>query len=123
MNIVLAVAAAYFVGAIPTSFLAARHGAGIDLRTRGSKNLGTTNLYRVLGWKYAVPVGIFDVAKGFLPVLLLGPRVGSADWIPLAIGVSAVLGHGLAQGFVHVGVTPCAVAGNETPEPVARMVD
>lgn len=84
---------AYLVGGIPTSFLAAKHGAGIDLRQLGSKNLGATNLYRVLGWKYAVPVGVFDMAKGFVPVVFVAPRVDSGDWFPLAVGLSAVLGH------------------------------
>ncbi len=84
---------AYLIGGIPTSFLAAKYGAGMDLRQLGSKNLGATNLYRVLGWKYAVPVGVFDMAKGFVPVVFVAPRVDSGDWFPLAVGLSAVLGH------------------------------
>ncbi|MCH7489229.1 MAG: glycerol-3-phosphate acyltransferase, partial [Gemmatimonadetes bacterium] len=84
---------AYFIGGIPTSFLAAKYGAGIDLRQLGSKNLGATNLYRVLGWKYAVPVGVFDMAKGFVPVVAVATRVDGGDWFPLVVGISAVLGH------------------------------
>jgi glycerol-3-phosphate acyltransferase PlsY len=84
---------AYLVGAIPTSWIAARLGAGIDLREHGSRNLGATNLYRVLGWRYAVPVGLFDVAKGTLPVLLLAPLVGTAAWMPIAVGLAAIMGH------------------------------
>ena len=84
---------AYFIGGIPTSFLAAKYGAGIDLRQLGSKNLGATNLYRVLGWKYAVPVGVFDMAKGFVPVVVVATRVDGGDWFPLVVGISAVLGH------------------------------
>ncbi len=72
MSLVLWIGLAYLVGAIPSSFLAARV-AGVDLRQHGSKNLGATNLYRVLGWKYAVPVGAFDVAKGFVPVFFFAP--------------------------------------------------
>lgn len=85
--------AAYVAGSIPTSWIAARYGAGIDLREHGSKNLGATNLYRVLGWKYAIPVGLFDAAKGAVPVVLLAPLAGSQRWMPLAVGVAAVLGH------------------------------
>lgn len=84
---------AYLIGAIPTSYLAARLGAGIDLREHGSRNLGATNLYRVLGWKYALPVGVFDVLKGTVPVLILAPRLGTDDWIPIAVGAAAILGH------------------------------
>jgi len=62
--------ASYLLGAIPTSYLAARMFRGIDLREHGSRNLGATNLYRVLGWRFAIPVGLFDAAKGAIPVLL-----------------------------------------------------
>ena len=84
---------AYLIGAIPTSYLAAKHGAGIDLRQHGSKNLGATNVYRVLGWKYALPVGAFDVLKGAFSVIVLSPRAGPHEWIPLVIGGTAVVGH------------------------------
>jgi glycerol-3-phosphate acyltransferase PlsY len=83
----------YLLGAIPTSYLAARIGRGVDLREVGSKNLGATNLYRTLGWRYAVPVGLVDVAKGALPVLWFGPLAGGGAWIPLACGLAAVVGH------------------------------
>ena len=85
--------ASYFVGAIPTSYLVAKLVKGIDLRTVGSKNLGATNLYRALGWRWAVPVGLFDVAKGAVPVLLFGPLAGGGPWLPSLFGATAVLGH------------------------------
>ncbi len=93
MTLALLIALAYLVGAIPTSYLAAKLGAGVDLRRRGSKNLGATNLYRVLGWKYAVPVALFDVAKGFVPVVFAAPQAGEAHWVPIAVGGGAILGH------------------------------
>jgi glycerol-3-phosphate acyltransferase PlsY len=68
-------------------------GAGIDLREHGSKNLGATNLYRVLGWRFAIPVGLFDVAKGAVPVIVLPRHIGPAEWIPLAVGAAAIVGH------------------------------
>ncbi len=83
----------YLIGSIPTSFLIGRLVKGIDLRQHGSKNLGATNLYRVLGWRYAVPVGLFDMAKGYVPVAVIGPAVSGGVLIPLLCGVAAVLGH------------------------------
>ena len=68
----------YLLGAIPSSYLAARVFKGIDLREQGSRNLGATNVYRVLGWKYAIPVGLFDAAKGAIPVWLSAPGSGAA---------------------------------------------
>lgn len=84
--------AAYVVGSLPTSYLAGRI-AGTDLRQHGSQNLGATNTFRVLGWKYAVPVGLIDVLKGFIPVAFFAPLAGTTQWIPVAIGMTAVLGH------------------------------
>jgi glycerol-3-phosphate acyltransferase PlsY len=77
------------VGATPTSYLAGRLGRGIDLRDHGSKNLGATNVYRILGWRYAIPVALIDIAKGAVPVLLAPPP----EWLPVAVGGAAVLGH------------------------------
>lgn len=91
LSILLWILAAYVLGATPTSYLAGklRRGGGIDLREHGSKNLGATNVYRTLGWKYALPVALFDIAKGAVPVLLAPPPA----WVPIAAGVAAVLGH------------------------------
>lgn len=93
MSLALALLAAYLVGSIPMTLIVARVGAGVDLRTVGSGNLGATNLYRALGWKFAVPAGLFDIAKGALPTVLLPPRVGTAAWLPLAVGAAAIVGH------------------------------
>ncbi|UCD25559.1 MAG: glycerol-3-phosphate 1-O-acyltransferase PlsY [Gemmatimonadota bacterium] len=93
MSLWLWVIASYLMGAVPTSYLAARIFAGINLREHGSKNLGATNVYRVLGWKYAIPVGVFDVAKGAVPVALFSPLAGPEPWIPVLLGVAAVVGH------------------------------
>jgi glycerol-3-phosphate acyltransferase PlsY len=116
-------AASYLLGAIPTSYLAGRVFRGIDLREHGSRNLGATNLYRVLGWRYAVPVGLFDAAKGLIPVLVFAPRVSSSELFALVCGLSAVLGHvfSVFVGFrggkgvataagVMLGLAPAALA-------------
>ncbi|HZN99084.1 MAG TPA: glycerol-3-phosphate 1-O-acyltransferase PlsY, partial [Gemmatimonadales bacterium] len=115
--------ASYLLGAIPTSYLVSRAFAKIDLRQHGSGNLGATNLYRVLGWKYAIPVALFDIAKGAIPVLYFAPRVSSSELFALACGVAAILGHvfsvfvqfkggkGVATAAgVMLGLTPIALA-------------
>src|SRR2546427_13179619 len=86
---------AYLVGATPTSYIAGKVGRGIDLREHGSKNLGATNVYRILGWKYAIPVALFDIAKGAIPVLFFARWAGAVEhpWLPVALGGAAVLGH------------------------------
>jgi glycerol-3-phosphate acyltransferase PlsY len=96
MPLPLALALSYLLGAIPTSLLAARLVKGVDLRTIGSGNLGATNLYRLAGWKVALPVALFDIAKGFIPATILASAVGQGSRdarIALACGAAAVLGH------------------------------
>lgn len=93
MSIALWIVASYLLGATPTSYIAGRLGRGIDLREHGSKNLGATNVYRLLGWSYAVPVGLFDVAKGVIPVALFGRWAGGPAWLPVTLGGAAVVGH------------------------------
>jgi len=120
---VLWLLASYFVGAIPTSYLLSRLFAGIDLRQHGSANLGATNLYRVLGWKYAIPAAAIDIAKGAIPVLVFGPQVSDSQLFALACGVAAILGHvfSVFVGFkggkgvataagVMLGLAPLALA-------------
>ena len=115
--------ASYILGAIPTSYLLSRLFAGIDLRQHGSGNLGATNLYRVLGWKYAIPAGVFDMAKGLIPVVAFAPRVSDSELFALACGIAAILGHvfsvfvrfkggkGVATAAgVMLGLTPVALA-------------
>jgi len=84
---------AYLIGATPTSYVAGKLGRRIDLREHGSKNLGATNVYRVLGWAYAIPVALIDVAKGAIPVVILGPWANGPAWFTVALGLSAVVGH------------------------------
>lgn len=93
MSVVAWLLASYLLGAIPTSYLVGRVFRGIDLREHGSKNLGATNLYRVMGWKYAIPVGLFDLLKGLIPVLVFGPRASGVPYFPLWCGLAAVTGH------------------------------
>jgi glycerol-3-phosphate acyltransferase PlsY len=87
------IVASYLLGATPTSYIAGRLGRGIDLRDHGSKNLGATNVYRILGWAYAIPVGIIDVAKGVVPVALFSRWADGPEWLPVTLGGVAVLGH------------------------------
>lgn len=89
-------AASYLLGSIPTSYLAGRWFRGIDLREHGSRNLGATNLYRIMGWRFAVPVGLFDVLKGAVPVLLFAPQVPAVPHFPTLCGVAAMVGHTLS---------------------------
>lgn len=91
----LALVAAWLIGSIPWAYLAGRLLKGVDLRTYGSGNLGTTNVLRLLGAPAAIVVYALDAAKGFVPVLLFPGIFGFAPrggWA-IACGLCAILGH------------------------------
>lgn len=94
MHPALGLAIAYVSGSFPSAYLAGRT-RGIDLRAHGSGNLGTTNVFRVLGWKMGLLVFTMDALKGALPVVLLPNVTGTEEhvWWALAFGVAAIIGH------------------------------
>jgi glycerol-3-phosphate acyltransferase PlsY len=93
VSVAILIIAAYFTGAIPTSFIVARI-KGIDLRQHGSGNLGATNAFRVLGWRAAVPVFIVDILKGWFPTFFFPLWDGSPnELLALAYGAAAIVGH------------------------------
>ncbi|AMW04896.1 glycerol-3-phosphate 1-O-acyltransferase PlsY [Gemmatimonas phototrophica] len=86
--------AAYLAGSFPTAYIVGKAN-GVDLRTVGSGNLGATNVFRTLGWKWGLLVYLVDGLKGLLPTLLLPGAVGAAGGWPwgVAVGVLTILGH------------------------------
>lgn len=125
MTIWLALPLCYLLGSIPSAVWVSRLFAGIDIREHGSHNAGLTNVYRVLGWKPAVPVALIDFLKG-LGAVLIGLAWSKSELLPhghqtfaLGCGVAAVVGHSFTvfAGFrggkgvlttlgVFVAVTP-----------------
>jgi acyl phosphate:glycerol-3-phosphate acyltransferase len=98
----IAFAAAYLVGSLPTGYLAGRLLRGIDIREHGSKSTGATNVLRILGIVPALGVLVIDVLKGVLAVafarwLCLGFAADLPEVLPWAVclaGLGALVGHG-----------------------------
>ena len=91
----VALLAAWLIGSIPWAFLAGWFMKGVDLRTYGSGNLGTTNVLRLLGVPAAIVVYALDALKGAIPVLFFPAIFGFAPrggWA-IACGLAAILGH------------------------------
>jgi glycerol-3-phosphate acyltransferase PlsY len=82
----------YLLGAVPTGYLLVKMTARQDIRQVGSGSTGTTNVFRYRGWKTAVPVLIFDLLKGFLPVFLACTWLADRRLAWLAL-IAAVAGH------------------------------
>ncbi len=84
----------YLIGSIPTGYLFGRFLKGIDIRSFGSGNMGTTNAFRILGkWPGAL-VLLIDILKGVIPVVMVADCLGLEENIyRIILGGSAVVGH------------------------------
>jgi glycerol-3-phosphate acyltransferase PlsY len=83
----------YLLGSIPFGLLLAKIFASTDIRDFGSKNIGATNVNRVLGKKLGIATFLLDAGKGAM-VVLLAKHYWHLDFTKLvAVSVVAVLGH------------------------------
>lgn len=104
LDIIISFLIAFFSGAIPTGVIISKSFFGFDIRTKGSGNMGSTNVFRILGRKWGIIVQIIDILKGFIPVFFLSHYYVSPDIIistfdgnivnlQLLLGLATVLGH------------------------------
>jgi len=82
----------YLFGSIPTGYIFFFISEKKDIRNFGSQSTGATNVLRLKGWKYALPVLLVDFLKGFIPVFL-ALKFFQDKPFSLACGFLAVLGH------------------------------
>ncbi|MEO0050593.1 MAG: glycerol-3-phosphate 1-O-acyltransferase PlsY [candidate division WOR-3 bacterium] len=87
-RIILSIFIGFLFGSIPFGYLAGLINR-IDIRKKGSGNIGFTNVQRILGLKWAVPVLILDIAKGIVPVIF----AQSFRLLAPLVGLGAILGH------------------------------
>lgn len=97
--------AAYLIGSIPCGYLIAR-AQGVDIRTKGSGNIGATNVGRVLGKKWGFLCFFLDFLKGFVPAAACG--------VMLARGFGTGLSGDQAT-LLYLGTALCAVLGHMFP--------
>lgn len=86
---------AYLIGSIPFGLIISLL-KGHDIREEGSKNIGATNVGRVLGKKYAVLTYFLDMLKGFIFVFLFNIQIIPKELCiinPLLYGLLANIGH------------------------------
>lgn len=76
--IVLAWLGGYLCGSVPFGLLIGLL-KGVDIRTKGSGNIGATNAGRVLGKPYGLAVFALDGLKGFVPTVLFGMLLRSGS--------------------------------------------
>ncbi len=89
---------AYLLGAIPFGFLIART-RGIDIREHGSRNIGATNVFRVLGRTWGLLTFACDAGKGALAVVLARHFAGVLAIDGVLAGIAAALGCLVGHSF------------------------
>jgi glycerol-3-phosphate acyltransferase PlsY len=93
MKPLIALLAAYLVGAIPFGYLLVRWKTGEDVREKGSGNIGATNVLRTTGRSIAVATLLLDIAKGWFAVWLADKLSDSSPlWMSLA-ALAVMAGH------------------------------
>ncbi|MCO6465864.1 MAG: glycerol-3-phosphate 1-O-acyltransferase PlsY [Bradyrhizobiaceae bacterium] len=105
LRLVIIIVQSYLIGSIPTALIISKTFFGMDIRDHGSGNMGSTNVFRVLGWKWGIIVQAADILKGLTAVLLVAlffetqmpfanrTPFEDATVVQLIAGLAAVLGH------------------------------
>lgn len=79
-------------GSVPSGLWLVQAFHGIDIRNYGSKNIGTTNVFRTVGPKTAVLVLIADAFKGILAVGIMSYLFHN-PLLDVITALGALLGH------------------------------
>ena len=82
----------YAIGSIPTAYLFTRFLLGRDIRQMGDFNSGAANVFRNVGAKAGVAVGVIDIIKGGLVVVLAKLLVNDTGMEMMA-GGAVLAGH------------------------------
>ncbi len=111
--VALIVLAAYLLGSIPFGLIVSK-AQGLDIREHGSKNIGATNVWRVLGKKWGLMTFACDVGKGLAAVLF-------GKWLAVHWAIPVPLPHGheridhLAADFAGIAAAMGCILGHNFP--------
>ena len=84
--------AGYLVGGVPTAYVLGRRFRSVDIRTLGSRNIGTVNAYKQLGWRVGTVVLTLDTGKG--AAVMLAAMAGGLDgWALFVVAVATTAGN------------------------------
>jgi glycerol-3-phosphate acyltransferase PlsY len=100
MNILLAAAIAYVLGAIPFGYLLVKWTTGRDVRSGGSGNIGATNVLRTTGRVAGIATLLLDIGKGYLAVWIAGRLSNQGVTAMCAATLAVMAGHAFPV-FLH----------------------
>src|SRR5271155_746149 len=126
MKPLLVLVVAYLVGGIPFGYLLVKLKTGEDVRSKGSGNIGATNVLRTTGRAIAVLTLLLDIGKGFFAVWFAAWLTGnSVEW-KSAAALAVMAGHAYPIFLkFHGGKAVASFIGAFlylTPIPLAAML-
>jgi acyl phosphate:glycerol-3-phosphate acyltransferase len=92
LEFILLLIAAYVIGSIPTAYVVVKWYRGKDIRLYGSGQVGGSNVFRSFSKPLGIAVGLYDLAKGVILVLIAN-LLGMDIVQQVAIGLAVVIGH------------------------------
>ena len=99
---IIALIVAYLLGSIPSALLIGKKIKKIDIREHGSKNMGATNAFRVLGFKWGLITFILDAIKGAIVVVFMKYIIVNFDFYKDTPFIINALFYGLAAFIGHL---------------------
>lgn len=97
----LAVLLSYLLGSVCFGIVISRK-LGVNLREQGSGNIGSTNVFRVIGKREGFVTLLGDVLKGTLAVAIARQLTDQEVWVALS-AFAAILGHNFPVYFAWKG--------------------
>ena len=82
----------FLLGSLPCGYWSALS-KGVDIRKKGSGNIGATNVGRILGKEWGYLIFALDALKGWMAVWLAGEFLQAGDNWTVMTGMAAVAGH------------------------------
>lgn len=92
MRYILCFLIGYVLGTVNYAYIIGRI-KGFDIRTKGSTNAGASNATVTMGWKIGVIVGLCDILKAFISVIIAKFIFPELEFAGVIAGVSCILGH------------------------------
>ncbi len=92
MTAALVILLSYLLGSIPCGYIAGHLAGGVDIRTVGDGNMGAANVFREIGARAGIAVGLADAAKGML-AMMMAMVLNVSMAVLLIAGLAAVVGH------------------------------
>jgi len=92
LEVILIGIISYLLGSIPFGLIFAKSMGFGDIRTKGSKNIGATNAWRIGGKKLGILTLTFDILKAVIPLSIMKYQMYDNQLLAFA-GLLLILGH------------------------------